>query len=284
MIHIAEKGFKTSEIQDDDAVIMGSNGFFKRIKTPMYTIVSPINEKTWASMTGDKFQEIKTEGTINLPKVDKKTYKKVLLFLKLIHKEHKSEGCVLLALKRNIDLESQTYRIIVPQQEVTNGHVDYKSGMKEAYEELEEDEYFVGTIHSHPNFAAYQSSTDKNDEDTFDGIHLTFGQIGQKDKIEVHQRFCLAGEIQHLTNKKLKYCPTFQLNERDKTIIPREWLDKVRKPKPTYSRWSGNFTIGELLERIELFSFNTKRTKKLRPMFGNIKTKEEKEEVGVESL
>jgi hypothetical protein len=46
----------------------------------------------------------------------------------------------------------------------------------------------VGTIHSHCDFSAFHSGTDERDEATFDGLHLTFGNVNR-------ENFSIAGSV-----------------------------------------------------------------------------------------
>jgi hypothetical protein len=43
----------------------------------------------------------------------------------------------------------------------------------------------VGTIHSHCDFGAFHSGTDHEDESTFDGLHVTFGDITKSEGMSV---------------------------------------------------------------------------------------------------
>jgi hypothetical protein len=45
----------------------------------------------------------------------------------------------------------------------------------------------AGTVHSHCDGGAFQSSTDKNDEETRDGLHITVGKL-KSDQFDIHSR------------------------------------------------------------------------------------------------
>jgi len=49
-----------------------------------------------------------------------------------------------------------------------------------------------GTIHSHMNSSAFQSSTDKHNEDTQEGMHFTVGYI-EKNELDLHGRVVISG-------------------------------------------------------------------------------------------
>ena len=84
---------------------------------------------------------------------------------------------------------SQKYKIYIPKQTVSSASVDYSID----YKELEKDEFLAGSIHSHPDFDAFQSGVDHEDEFTFDGVHLTFGHI-DKTIPDIHGRIVLGGK------------------------------------------------------------------------------------------
>jgi hypothetical protein len=137
-------------------------------------------------------EEVKEESAYAYPQISFDVYWRTLCFLREVYKIHQSEANVLLVLNRNIPFADQEYKIIIPEQEVSGGSVDYAEGIRKI--RLEEGEFFAGSIHSHPGFSAFQSGTDRADEINFEGLHLTFGQIA-KDPIEIDQRVCLAGDV-----------------------------------------------------------------------------------------
>lgn len=50
--------------------------------------------------------------------------------------------------------------------------------INQQHDQLVSDGYVrAGTIHSHCNFAAFHSSTDDKDEESFDGLHITIGNV-----------------------------------------------------------------------------------------------------------
>ena len=134
--------------------------------------------------------------------------------------------------------------------------------MKKAYAELKEGEFFAGTIHSHPTFSASQSGVDKNDEDGFDGIHLTFGLLGRANTIDIHERFVFAGVT--YKNEKVSRCPDHQIKELDE--IPDDWIKKVEAKVYSTGTKSTIRSIEEILKIYKTFSA-TKKKGQVKPLF-----------------
>lgn len=261
-IHYAKEGFKAENIKESISVIVGRNGYFKNIVTEVYSISSKITAEEFSEISGSNYIDVETCGLLTLPKVDKETYEQSLTFFKEVFEKYKGESCILLALKRGIDPKKQKYKIVVPEQQVSGGHVDYSDGMKAAHDELEKDEYFVGSIHTHPDFGAFQSSVDLSDEKDFDGIHVTLGYIN-KDEVEYHQRFVLAGITKTC---ETIFCPSYQLKKP--VDIPPEWMDKVSAlvTHTTTTRLQRR-TVKSMMVRFGIFRFNKADCKELVPMF-----------------
>lgn len=106
-----------------------------------------------------------------LPKLDAETLAPTVLFFRQVCKKHHSEAAVLL----HYNSQTEEYMIHCPEQEVSSGHVKYQA------DERFGDGAFqlVGTIHSHNGFGAFHSGVDINDEQNFDGLHVTIGNLDQ---------------------------------------------------------------------------------------------------------
>lgn len=87
------------------------------------------------------------------------------------------------------NLETKEWKVVVPKQRVSHGSVQYR---REALTHV--DEFIpIGTIHSHANFNAFHSGTDDHDEETFDGIHVTFGHNDSPGPITVSASVVMNG-------------------------------------------------------------------------------------------
>ena len=264
MIQLAEKGFDIDTITDPCKLLVANTGNYRYLSNDMYTVIQKIDDKDWQNGTKEMLENIEPYCTHSLPIISHHVYEKVLSFLKAINKRDHSEAAVLLVLNKAQPLKDQQYRIIVPEQEVSGASVDYAEGMKKAYKELKEGEFFAGTIHSHPTFGAHQSGVDKNDEDGFDGIHLTFGLLDRTSFIDLHERFVFAGVT--YINKKPINCPDHQISKS--VNFPKEWLKKVEAK--TYAGYTKSYTyVRPIAELLSIFSTFSPKSKKgiFEPLF-----------------
>lgn len=174
------------------------------------------------------FDNIKEETNHYYPAISYDIYIQALTFLRTVFKEHKSEGNVLLLLNHNEPLSKQKYEIYIPKQIVGGASVKYdiEDGI------LVNGKFLAGSIHSHPDFSAFQSGTDHADEWNFDGIHITLGHI-KKPIPDMHQRVCLGGEVY---NPKEGVYMMEMTPPQQKCTIPKEWMEQIeKKTYPTYA-------------------------------------------------
>jgi len=162
-----------------------------------------------------------------------------LFFEKVVAKLH-SEACIILHYNR----ETKDYIIQVPMQRVCHAGVWYeRTGNAHQI-----PGYLpVGTIHSHCDFQAFHSGTDEHDEETWDGLHITFGHNDcdnftiaasvvmsgirtQIDPLTVIDGVefgttSIAGSVPHL-DLSPRYSLTNQIDKADPEV--EQWLDQVR--------------------------------------------------------
>ena len=193
-------------------LILTKEGLFSVLNTNGYSIIRPAEKEL------EQFDSIKESTFYTYPTISFELYTMALKFLRQVYKEHKSEGALLLILNRTKPLSEQKYKIYIPKQTVSSASVDYSID----YKELEKDEFLAGSIHSHPDFDAFQSGVDHEDEFTFDGVHLTFGHI-DKTIPDIHGRIVLGGKSYDAEN-------LIEISPETKIEIPEDWLKKVEKP------------------------------------------------------
>lgn len=112
-----------------------------------------------------------------LTKIPHDMVMKVKKFFVQVFKKYHSEACVILYYNR----EQNQYSISVPRQWNSHGSVRYiRPGTSDFIPGLP-----VGTIHSHCDFGAFHSGVDQEDESTFDGLHITFGDITKTEGMSV---------------------------------------------------------------------------------------------------
>ena len=94
----------------------------------------------------------------------------VLNFFIAVYKKYKTEAVVILFYS----IESQEWLAFAPDQIVGHSSVRYTDG-------LQFDGWLkAGTIHSHCDFGASHSGGDDHDEQFFDGIHITVGNVNRE--------------------------------------------------------------------------------------------------------
>ncbi len=103
-----------------------------------------------------------------IPKIPTAMLGQAWSFFRDVFNEQKTEAMLDITWHRE-----HGYRFYVPQQDNTTGHVNarrnpahYSPGWR-----------LVATIHSHCNFAAFHSGTDKADAAKLDGLHMTIGHV-----------------------------------------------------------------------------------------------------------
>lgn len=89
------------------------------------------------------------------------------------------------------------WRYFVPPQSGSGASVhankDLEHPLYVEYHRLLADGYMeFGSIHTHPGFNAFQSGTDKHDEDGKEGFHITLGNISE-DVWSIHCRLVIRG-------------------------------------------------------------------------------------------
>ena len=109
--------------------------------------------------------------TLSVPKIKGIVIAKAFAFFREVFTQHRSESYVTLLYNK----ERGEFDIHVPKQEVTYSSVSYDRGDNGAREGWRP----IGTIHSHCDFSAFHSGVDTGDEASFDGIHITLGNVNR---------------------------------------------------------------------------------------------------------
>jgi hypothetical protein len=101
---------------------------------------------------------------------------KVVGLFRAVYEKYRAEAEV------NIFYNEKTkkHRFIVPVQQVSGASVAY-----ERKNPFEGEWVMLGTIHSHASMNAFHSGVDKDDEHAFDGLHITLGDMDEKDKFSI---------------------------------------------------------------------------------------------------
>lgn len=112
-----------------------------------------------------------TEVRLSVPKIKGVVVAKAFAFFREVFTQHRSESYVTLLYNKELG----EFDIHVPKQEVTYSSVSYDrgdNGVRDGWRP-------IGTIHSHCDFSAFHSGVDTGDEASFDGIHITLGNVNR---------------------------------------------------------------------------------------------------------
>ena len=147
---------------DETCYIIAKGGIYLKKKLDLIESLTPVDKISF-------LEDIPTFAKINIPLISTKMFGNILGFFKEVYTLYKSEAIVLLFYNKN----EKSYRILVPEQEVSPASLSYEST------QTIKDHILVGSIHSHGSMTAFHSGTDKDDEEKFDGLHMTIGKVNE---------------------------------------------------------------------------------------------------------
>lgn len=149
---------------DDVYYVIAKEGVYLKKRLGIMESLAPVKEISI-------LKSIEATAKMHIEKITGPQCAKVIEFFKAVYKEYYGEAIVLLFY----DETNKKYLIIPPHQKVSGGSCDYNRG-------ITVDGYtMIGTIHSHASMSAFHSGTDDKDEETFDGLHITFGNMRDED-------------------------------------------------------------------------------------------------------
>jgi len=219
-------------------------------QTEMFTCMAPVytdkGQRVTVLKTAPEFRW--TAGRIPITLIGK-----IVVFFREVYLKHKSEAQVRMFFNK-----AEGWLIQVRPQRVAGASTTEIPGDNTGISPLDPSWVEVGTIHSHANFGAHQSGTDKNNEQHTNGIHITIGDVNSL-KLSWHARAYFEG-IEHvidlssliccvpkgfecLANDALEKLPLLLRGiPEDKLAIPQEWLGNIREPAALVNYGMGNFT------------------------------------------
>jgi len=154
-----------AELPDDKLLyIVTKKGTFLRKNLGTITSCTKVDNISF-------LKELEPYAELKIPQMNKGILSTSLGFLKWVYDVHSTEGGLIIYYNS----KTREYVINAPVQEVSFGGVHWDN-RKEPY-----PKGFIrmGTIHSHANMSAFHSGTDIEDEHSFDGLHLTVGNLGE---------------------------------------------------------------------------------------------------------
>ncbi len=165
---------ETPKPEDDFFYELAAGGLLLHKKMPYWNAVVPV-DKISALEPKEPQLELK------LPTIPEEIVQSVVRFFAWVFRKQHTEVAALLWYNGS----DKTYSITIPKQTVGSGSIDYN--ISDEFKESRALGYcLVGTFHSHCSMSAFHSCVDKKDEESFDGVHFTFGDFSySKDALEI---------------------------------------------------------------------------------------------------
>lgn len=206
--------------EDEICYIITKNGPYMKKKLGLIESIAPVKNISI-------LDELKPYAKMEIPKIPAHFVASTITFFKAVYNLHRSESIVLIFYNE----ETQDYQIIPPYQKVNSAALDYTKST------LSVPGYsMIGTIHSHANFGAFHSGTDHKDEESFDGIHITFGNV-------LDENFSISASIVsngfRVLVDPVEYLEGIELTQRE-DVRPGyktwKWDPKLKKSVPSESK------------------------------------------------
>ncbi len=173
-----------------------------------------------------------------LPPLSQIVMAKAVGFFRAVYAQQRTESAVLLHYH-----PSQGWELSVPRQTAAPAHVKYE------HEQHLDGYRCVGTMHSHAGMAAFHSGTDRADQATFDGIHITVGNMNHEDSFSIDARVFVNGNqfiLDPIWIEGVAPCEqnsireawswirdhafyTVSLSGLKEWVVPDDWIAKVGK-------------------------------------------------------
>ena len=163
-----------------------------------------------------------TFSEFRFPKIPRLLMEKAIGFFRLIETTRHWESALILVWNR----QSKEIELLCPDQQASGACVKYEVPV------LPPHLTYMGDLHSHCNFDAFASGTDKDDEEHRPGLHIIVGRLYQK-----FPDFYCAGIVDSERfdidnpNAVIEEFEQIQFTEE----APQEWVDKVKQHKWTWN-------------------------------------------------
>ena len=146
--------------KDDIYYIVAKEGVFIKKKLGIMDSISPVKNISI-------LESVQATAKMNIEKISSISVAKIANFFRAVYNQHKSEAIVILFYNE----QTKKYKLVPPSQKVSPGGIEYNRSI------VIDDWTMIGDIHSHSSMSAFHSGTDQGDENSFDGLHITFGNM-----------------------------------------------------------------------------------------------------------
>ena len=148
-------------------------------------------------------------------------WNKILAFFKWSYDETHSETQVRLLYNPT---ENKWAAWAFPQEHGTGMTTKEIDGVDKDNQRERFSGYIVnGTVHHHCSSSAFQSGTDKDNEQSQDGVHITIGNMNEQ-KYDIHARVCRSNAMYSCS-----YNEWFDYPEEWTTILPKKFINEAVK-------------------------------------------------------
>jgi len=154
---------QTEMPEDDIFYIIAKGGVYLKKKLGVMESIAPVKNISI-------LESVNSMAKMHITKIPAKWIAKVVGFFQAVYEQYKSEAIVLLFY----DEETGKHKIVPPMQKVAGASCDYDKGI------TIEGMTMIGTIHSHGRMSAFHSGVDDTDEEHFDGLHITLGDLDEE--------------------------------------------------------------------------------------------------------
>jgi hypothetical protein len=182
-----------------------------------------------------KYEIKNTKASIDWkgPKIPPEVWNEVLSFFQWCYDTYKSECQVRLFVSPT----HQTWKAYAFPQEAKTGMTARELDNEEKNRQRAElnlnppDWYYFGTVHHHCSTGAFQSGTDETNEQDQDGLHITIGNMDNKEKYDIHGRFYRKGLVIKNENLDMSWfwdveAIRAQCPEAFRQYLPADWANK----------------------------------------------------------
>lgn len=223
----------TTKVTTTEKIENRSMQLFKVVNNFVGRSVSMANEPFNTS-----FLSVEESAEYTMPAIPHVIVEKLDQFFRLIDAQHGTESIVMLTYDTTKE-GPDGWGILVPDQSNTAVHCNYDP---DSIAQIKPDHVMiVGSVHSHPNMAAYASGTDHQDQADFDGLHITYGwqKSVNNGATQYHIELQMSGKSYTLTPDDV-FEDVFIDKEPDPEVV--EWSGKVKKVLPPST--GGTYTGG----------------------------------------
>lgn len=163
-VYVLERGKENDLPQVGTYYVVTKNGIFLRKENGIFTAVVQVPGISFLGAVAPSLEA-------HIPKIPVEISALALSFFKAVYLLYGTEAVCILHYSK----EKGEYALSC-QEQIVDGSNIYR------YERERLDGYStIGTFHSHGGMSAFHSGIDVGDETYFDGIHVTFGNMGQNE-------------------------------------------------------------------------------------------------------